>query len=262
MSTVLAAVDNSPVARPVVETAAAFARLLDASLAVLHVHEDSAGTARAAARSVGAPFTTIEAAAPQEAIIRAAREPDVIAVAVGARRVHGGRSPAGHIPLAVITAVPKPVLVVPPEARSDGRLDTLLAPLDGTTESAETVADVVDLARRANLRVVVLHVHTPETVPMFEDQAQHTGDAWTREFVARHCGCSVEDVDVELRVGMPGREVASVARDAGADLIALGWRRNLARGHAATVREVLASSDVPVLLVPLRSVNGDGPAPP
>jgi hypothetical protein len=41
-----------------------------------------------------------------------------------------------------------------------------------------------------------------------------------------------------------------VATAEGADMIALGWRRRLAPERAAVVREVLARTPVPVILLP------------
>jgi nucleotide-binding universal stress UspA family protein len=250
MSIVLAAVDNSAVARPVVATAAAFAQLLGARLRVAHVQEDGAATARAAAQAAGAALELIDDGDTVRAIVRAVSDPQVDAVAVGARRMPGGRTPAGHVALALIAGVPKPVLVVPPEARPDGRIDTMVAPHDGSAEYRQALGDVIGLARASGMRVVVVHVHAPDSLPWFEDQPQHERDAWSREFLARHCGVPIHDLDVELRVGTPAREIGSVAREARADLIALGWRRDLTPGHASTIRELLALSDVPLLLIP------------
>jgi nucleotide-binding universal stress UspA family protein len=251
MSAVIAAVDNSAAARAVVETAAAVARLSGAALRVLHVREDGLETARAAALAAGVALEAVDGAPPEEAVARTVRPREVEAVVVGARRVRGGRAPAGHIALSLLTRIPKPVFVVPPDARPRRSIGAILVPLDGTPESAQTVARVIDLARESRVRVVVLHVHTPESLPGFEDQSQHEREAYAREFVARHCRCSLDDVEVELRVGRPGREVVEVAQSSDVDLIALGWRRNLAPGRAATVKEALTTSSVPILLVPL-----------
>ena len=66
---------------------------------------------------------------------------------------------------------------------------------------------------------------------------------------------------LETRVGVPGEHVLRVARDAGADMVALGWSQKLEHGHAAVVREVLAASPMPVLLVPVDALAEDGHEP-
>jgi hypothetical protein len=52
--------------------------------------------------------------------------------------------------------------------------------------------------------------------------------------------------------------VIETAADLDVDLIALGWSRSLAGGHGPVVREALASSTVPVLLLPLGNSSTKG----
>lgn len=60
----------------------------------------------------------------------------------------------------------------------------------------------------------------------------------------------VLDTAAALRTGWPAGRILDVAAVERADLIALGWRRRLAADHAAVVREVLARTPVPVVLLP------------
>lgn len=99
----------------------------------------------------------------------------------------------------------------------------------------------------------MLHVRDEAALHAFSDQLHHEGSAWVEEFLVRFCPVPPQEVEVELRVGVPEEEVATVARETGADLIALGWRQQLASGRAAVVRAMLSSSEVPVLLIPLES---------
>jgi hypothetical protein len=63
----------------------------------------------------------------------------------------------------------------------------VLLPLDGTAESAAAVAGAVEQFAGAGVDLVVLHVFDAETVPRFWDQAAHAGRAWAEEFLARYC---------------------------------------------------------------------------
>jgi hypothetical protein len=73
---VIAAVDNSLAARPVLQAALAMAPLFGAAIEVVHVKEDGDAAARAAAEAAGVPFRTTRGPTVR-ALIRAARSGDV-----------------------------------------------------------------------------------------------------------------------------------------------------------------------------------------
>ena len=87
-----------------------------------------------------------------EQIVGAAHDPDVAALVLGARGVHGGPRPAGRTALDVITRVGKPVAVVPPQARAPERVTHILIPLEGTIESSHALEQTVKLAHRTSSR--------------------------------------------------------------------------------------------------------------
>ncbi len=249
MSKVIAALDNSAAARPVLATAAALARLLDAELEAVHVIEDGGTTARAVAEAAGVALRTLEG--PELGrLVAACQEAEVSAVVAGTRGTPAGRRPAGHVALALIRALSKPVVVVPPQASTPPRLGRILVPLDGTRQTAAALRSTIELARAPDTEVVVLHVLGAPSLPLFSDQPQHEAEVWTREFLARFCPCP-DDVRLEVRVGLAEEAVLRVAAEVGADLIALGWSRDLSPGRAKVVRDALHRSDVPILLVPV-----------
>jgi nucleotide-binding universal stress UspA family protein len=176
--------------------------------------------------------------------------PDVAALVLGMRAFTVGRSPAGHVALQLAVSLPIPLLVVPPQAVVPMALRRILVPLDGEPATAAALAETMELARLRELEVVVLHVLDPASLPAFSDQPQHEVAAWSAEFLRRHCP-DPDNVLLEVRVGVPGRHVLSVAEEIGADMIALGWAQDLGEGRAAVIREALDRSDVPLLLVPL-----------
>jgi nucleotide-binding universal stress UspA family protein len=106
----------------------------------------------------------------------------------------------------------------------------------------------MELATRADIEVVVVHVSDEASIPRFSDQLQHETEAFASEFVSRHC--PEGEVRLDLRVGVPGERVVAVCDEEHSDLVALAWSRNLAPGRARVVRHVLEHSRVPVLLVP------------
>jgi nucleotide-binding universal stress UspA family protein len=250
MSPVLAALDNSVAAGPVLAAAQAYARLLGASVEAVHVRTDGERTARLAAEAAGVALTELDGD-PVKQLVRAGSKEDVVCIVLGARATPGGARPAGATALAVAAELPKPVLLVPPDAPRPGRLDRVLVPLEGTVSSSLAPRAVIELAAREHVDLVVLHVLDEASIPAFTDQPQHETQAWAREFLARYCPWGAETISFESRVGRPDELIARAAGTTGADLVALGWSQELAAGRAPVVRAVLERARVPLLLVPV-----------
>lgn len=181
----------------------------------------------------------------QAALLLAVEDPSVRMVIVPSEP-----GPPARVVTEVIGHCPKPVLVVPAGRGAPlvGQLSRVLVPLDGTVESAQTVAETVTLFAKSGADIVILHVFDQETVPRFWDQGVHERASWEAEFLARFC--DQPDARLELRTGSPGESILDVAAVEHVDLIALGWGQNLAAGRARTVRRALAHAGTPVLLLP------------
>ena len=251
MSTVLAALDGDASGRPVLNTALALADLLDCTVTCLHVREDASSAAPDLACAAGVELREVRGD-PVQQIVTATQDPDIAALVLGARGVHGGPQPAGHTALDVITRIPKPVAVVPPHAQPPKHIKRILVPLEGTSEDSQALDATIRLAHRRGLEVLVLHVHSPATVPAFSDHEPHATLAWEREFLTRHVSTPHDRITLLRRLGVPAADVVAVARESGPDLIVLAWSQDLAQGHARVVSETLAHSNIPVLLLPVR----------
>ena len=260
MRKVLAAIDSSAAARPVLEVAVAVAELWEAEPYAFHVREDGVAATRAQCSAMGLPLQVVSGPTV-ERLVAAARPVDVAAVVIGARRTPGGRRPAGRTALEVITSLRKPLVVVPPHFAGPVRLGRLLIPLDGTATTALALQSTMELAHGCELGVVLLHVYEESSLPPFNDQPQHETRTWAEEFIARYCPSPYEVRHLELRVGIPRDHVVRVAAEAGADLIALGWSQDLSPGRAEVVRTTLAESPVPVLLLPVSPTSERQAAP-
>jgi nucleotide-binding universal stress UspA family protein len=250
MTTIVAGIDNSAAARPVLAVAAALAELLGGKVEALHVRENGEFGARAAAEAAGLSLHSTSAPVIP-ALLEAARSPDVAAVVLGARGVRAGSHPAGHVALQLARLVSKPLVIVPPDAPTPAAVHRLLVPLNGE-RTASTLTEVMRLASKRPLEIVVLHVHNRDSIPLFSDQRQHELEVWTHEFLYRHCP-QPERVALEVRIGVPAEQVLRVAKETHADLIVLGWSQDLGGGHAAVVREVLERSNIPAMLIPIRA---------
>jgi nucleotide-binding universal stress UspA family protein len=257
---VLAAIDNSLAAQPVLGLAGRLAELFAADVDAVHVLVDGDDVVQCAAATAGLELRTLSGPVV-ETLARETAQAEVAAMVLGSRGMPHSRRRVGQTAFSILESVATPVAVVPPDVRPE-RLERVLVPLEGTVSSSLAPRRVIELAREAQFDVVVLHVHDEDSLPAFTDQPQHETAAWADEFLARYCPWGVGEVRLEVRVGRPEDEVLRVAEQTGADLIALGWLRALAGGRAPIVRAMLERGRRPVLLVPVRHVRRTATAPP
>jgi nucleotide-binding universal stress UspA family protein len=250
MTSVLAALDNTVAARPVLATAEAFASLVGSEPAVTHVRVNGDRAARLVAEAAGRPLVELTGE-PVEELVRAASRDDVSAIVLGTRATPAGARPVGHTALAVAERVAKPVLLVPPDTPRAGTIKRVLVPLEGSVSSSLAPRQIFELAAQQHINAVVLHVLEEASLPLFTDQPQHEAAAWAREFLARYCPSGADQVAFESRVGRPEELIPRAAEELAVDLVALGWSQELARGRAPVVRAVVERARIPVLLVPV-----------
>ena len=244
MSRIIAAIDDSAAARPVLSMAEALGALLGAEVDAIHVAEDDGETALAVAEHVDVPCRILHGD-PLACVTECARQDDVVAVVLGARRRLRGAS-VGHLARAVADEVDKPVLVVPPETSPVQQLRRVVIAMEGSPAKARGVRTAIDLAAGADLDLTVIHVDDEDSIPAFSDQVAHETEAYSREFLARYLP-GAPAARLELRVGAPVEEIIDLTDTIGADLLAIGWPHGPERG--AIARQILDRSHVPVLLV-------------
>jgi nucleotide-binding universal stress UspA family protein len=250
MTRVLAALDSSLAARPVLAVANNLARLMDADVDAVHVHVDGTRTVAAATDAAHVPLRVVEGPVV-ETLTAEAGARDVAALVIGARGTPGGK-PLGDTAIAIAVSLAKPVVIVPPDG-SPRPLRRLLVPLEGTRATTRAPRWVVELAQEAALEVIVLHVHDEASLPSFTDQPQHESEAWSREFLTRFCPAGIENVRLAVRVGRTDEEVLAAVGDLEADMVALGWAQQLVPGRAPVVRALLEHGRVPVILMPVHA---------
>ena len=180
------------------------------------------------------------------------RTTGVDAAVLGARATSSGRRRAiGSTALHVLELTDKPVTVVPPDmSPTDEPFHRLLVPLEGSEQSSAPIVDTLCPLIVADVELVVLHVFTAATIPPVMDRPNRDLAMWGSEFLARNCPNASR---IELRTGsIASRERRMPAEHA--DLIVLSWSQDSSPGRAAVVRDVLAHSTVPVLLIPATTV--------
>jgi nucleotide-binding universal stress UspA family protein len=251
MKKILAALDNSLAGKSLLAAARTLAALLDADVAGVHVRTDGERTARNTAEAAGIPLQTTSGPVV-ERLVEAGGASDVVALAIGARGTPSGRRPLGGTASAVASVLPKPVMIVPPDADPPEAFRRVLVPIEGLVSYSLAPRWLFEPAREAGIDVLALHIHDEESIPAFTDQPQHEQPAWAAEFVRRYCPWGIDEVRLETRVGRIGELIPLVATETSCDLIALGWSQELSTGRTPVVRETLARSNLPVLLVPVQ----------
>jgi nucleotide-binding universal stress UspA family protein len=256
---ILAAVDDSDAAAPILEVSRWLAERLGQRVDAVHVREDGeTPTLETAATATGAHVRVLDGR-PAPTLADELAASDVSMAVLGARDLPAGPQPAGHVTTHLLLHTRKPIVVVPPERRLGDRIpDRVLVPLDGTEETAAALAPLAQLLDEAGLEITILHVFDRTTSPRFWDHRTHTSRDWAREFLARFSPCNAS---VSLRVGRPVEQVLDVSSTDGVGLILLAWSQSLVPGRAATVREALSRTAVPVMLVPSGARNGGTPDP-
>jgi hypothetical protein len=249
MRTVLAALDCTAAARPVLEVALGMGQLTGSEVEAVHVSDGPVDTAQGLAERLGVPFRLLGGAV-EPALLEALAGPDVVAAVLGARAIPGDRRPTGHTALNVLERARKPVVVVAPEITdgSSRALHRLLLPLEGSEESSRPVLEQLLPLLVDDVELVVLHVFTPETTPRFLDRPGRDLALLSDEFLTRFCP---DASHIELRSGGVARRVEELCRDESVDLVVLTWSQTMETGRAAVVRDVLMRAEVPVLLLPV-----------
>ncbi|HET9075827.1 MAG TPA: universal stress protein [Acidimicrobiales bacterium] len=245
---IVAFLDATASARPVLEMAIRLAELLDLGVVAVHVEAaepPSPATPTELAASRGVDLRTVPGPVA-ETVLEEAGRPGVEAVVMGARTTEAGRRPVGSTTRHVIQRCPRPVLIVPPEAIDSRPLRTALVPLDGTAQASSALdAWIPRLA--GQMALIGLHVFTMGTSPPMLDRPVRDMLMLADEFQERHLPGADR---VEMRSGHVAARIIELSGERGADLVVLSWSQSGAPGRAQTVLEVLSLSQIPTFLLP------------
>lgn len=249
MSRIIAAVDDSAAAHPVVAAAHLLAPVFGADVEGVHVTDVEGRTAASAAASFGIRFRTVPGD-PLARLVALASDDDVVGFAIGQRSKVAGAA-TGHLALGLVDSVDKPVLVVPPRAVIPARFRRVLIAMEGLPGRTRDLKRAIALASGAELELIVVHVDDESSVPSFSDQVQYETEAYAEEFLARYAP-GAPDMRLELRIGSPVDQILATCAVEQPDVVAMGWPHADGPRRGDVVRAVLERSPVPVLLVATR----------
>jgi len=247
MNTIIAAIDSTAAARPVLETAVRMSELTRADVEAIHVGEGPNEMLEYITRRCGVSLRVLAGQVETE-LLHAIGAPEVIMAVLGARATTAGRRPVGRTALQVLRFAEKPVVIVPPEALSPPPLRRLLVPLEDTARSSQAILEGLCPLVNSDVDLVVLHVFTDATLPRMLNHSERDIETLGSEFIARNLPNAKS---IEMRTGSVSARVIEVTEELGADLVFLSWSQANTSGRATVVQEVLGASGVPVVLVPL-----------
>ena len=246
MSRILAAVDDSAAAEPVIALAEAIAPLFGATTDALHIAEAEGATVRAVADTRGVRVRTSSGDPVARLAIECERE-DVLAVVCGTGRPPPS-TPRGEVAVALATTLDKPIVVVPPDAPIIDAVRRVLIAIKGTPSTPRALKRAVELTAASGLEILVVHVDDLESLPSFSDQVQYETELYAQQFLARYV-IGASHARLTLRIGDPAAEILATAGDLRADVIAVGWQRTTEPSHGQVARQIIQRSRIPVLLV-------------
>jgi nucleotide-binding universal stress UspA family protein len=111
---------------------------------------------------------------------------------------------------------------------------TIVCGVDGSGGAREAVRVAAHLAQRLRSRLVLVHVHDAQLRDGIDEQ-DLLGVAMAEE----HCAA----VEVQVRSGLPGEQLAEVAEDEQAEIVVVGSR-------GSVFRDLVDLAPCPVLIVP------------
>ena len=247
--TILCAVDDSDAAAPVLDTARWLAGAWPASLVVVHAADELPPDVRARMADLGEEAGLIHGS-PATAIMEAAAREGAALIVVGSRGRGGIRSAVlGSVSRELAARAPCPVVIVPsgdPAGATDGGDASVVCGVDGSPRALAAAAFAGGLARRLDMRPVVVHARqnlsamvsypgaSSETPPVTgqEDSVRQLAD----EVVRRAEEAAGDGALGIVEPGPPVEVLRSVAGRQNARLIVIA-----ARGYGGLRAAVLGS---------------------
>jgi len=268
---IIVPLDGSVRAQAALSVARALAQLVDATLYLVHVGESTLPS-RELLRKLGLATDDVRGAVVEQAggdaadcIVRLARAQTCAYIVMCPYT--GQQEPTGElggVARDVLHLASCPVVLVPPaQDQRPWRLKQILLPHDGTPTTTAALGPALELARRADAELLVLHVAGARaappaepgaiTPPQYEDQAHHEWPTWASEFLQRACCVNPSEemprLGLTLAVGDPGPEIIRTARGYRADLVVLGWHGDPESDKPSAAKAVIREMPCPLLML-------------
>jgi hypothetical protein len=236
-------------AAPLLEVALHVGELFGGDVEAMHVMDGPFAELEVQSRDREIPLRLLKGPTVQS-LLDALTAPGVVAAVFGTRpKVHGGCTIEPNV-WRILQRTKTPIVIVPPEAVGGGPIRKLLVPLDAAMATSRTVLKSLESLVAHEVELIGGHVFTESTFPKMLNHEVRDMTILRNEFRDRHLPGATY---AELMVGNITSSLLDLAQKEQADLIVLAWSQVVSKNRGRVVKEVLAVSTVPVLLLPIMS---------
>lgn len=184
---------------------------------------------------------------PETVLAALAQSPGASLTVLGAsqRGQRPGSRRGSGTAMAVARRVTCPLLFVPPVATDWSGPHRVVTALDGTGRTAMAAASALTTIAASDMQSTQLHIgKRPE--PSF------LADGHVHSLMAPHATAESDSEALSRPAGVPaGQRVLQAIADSDGDLVVMVWSRRTRGPQGCAVLDVLASTSVPLLLVPV-----------
>lgn len=160
-----------------------------------------------------------------------------------------------------------PVILLRPDSELNNdfawKPERVLFPLDGSMESAQCVEACLDIIKKSDPEIDILHIFTlPEirqygtkfSAPYYQDHPHHDWNAWKKEFIMRFFPHPIKHhkITLSLSKGDPAEAIVEFTKKNKVDMIVLAWQGIFIEDHALILKEILHSVKCPIFLIKIK----------
>jgi len=208
------------------------------------------GVAGVLARRIGSsvrrvPLDRVPREDSLDAVVDLARRPEVLISILPTSAAGGGQAPNV---LGYARHVAKPVLFVPPGSAPWTGPERVLVPFDGRLERAAAAEAALRSMGVPGTALALVEVIDARRVPRYWDDPHYEYEARATELRARF-GSAVGRTML-VRGDAVAERLGAMLGTGDYDMVVVVWSQNIEPGRARVTRAILASSPVPLLLVP------------
>jgi len=273
---VLLPLDGSEASLAALIPAKSIAQMLDMELCILNVtneeltKEQLIEKLHLESRDLGCFMVIQRQGGPDEVIIQEGKNSNYIVMGTHGYTCDETKR-MGSTTAKVIEGTHQPVLLIKPSPRlkvkdNIWRPEKALIPLNGTPNSAQSLAPAVNILAKTSASIDLLHIFEEKNKPLkeeggfsapyYEDYPQHEWPSWSKEFLKRFCPLTENHNYIKMNVststGDPADEILTFARKNENDFIAIAWHGSMSKFRALTLKKILAEANCPIMLIRIK----------
>lgn len=139
----------------------------------------------------------------------------------------------------------------------------ILFPLDGSIESAQAVDASLDIIKKTDPDIDVLHIFTTKEIKgkeaspgalFYQDHPRNDWGVWMKEFVKRFFPHEIkpEKISLSLSKGKAAPAILDFTKRSKVDMIVMAWQGVFGEDHAMILKDILSSIRCPVFLIRIK----------